>query len=317
MHDIQQFLADLDWVVHSPSLVDLPGYGADTPLIDISTVDPQRLAEAVKQQKSRFLGPYFETLWRFSIEHSQSHSLLAHGLQVTDEKRTLGEFDFLLQDKASQAIIHQEIAVKYYLGVGLPAPADTDQKLNAADCAWFGPNSIDRLDLKLHKLVQQQILLSDRRESQETLKRLDINTPPAKQILMKGYLFQPLNDDLPAPAFCHPEAAFGRWLPLESIHQLEPISDRWAILPKLRWLSRARSSVDHTMDFSVLRKHLLEANGRPMLIAAMKPESKEELTEISRFFVVSDHWQDKAVESLEMSPLTSFSRYNPLPPQSI
>ncbi len=307
MNDTQQMQADLDWVVNSPPLIDLPQFNADIPDLDVSSVNPQQLAEAVSCQKSRFLGPYFETLWRFVIEHSQSHRLIAHGLQVIKERRTLGEFDFLVQHRTSQQIIHQEIAVKYYLGVGLTAgAAESHHQQDQVDSAWFGPNSIDRLDLKLHKLIEQQIHLADRPESIEVLKNLSIATLPAKQILMKGYLFQPLDGDLATPAFSHPNATLGRWLPVESINRLQDFSDHWAILPKLQWLSRARRKTDETLNFQTLLKHVAQTDGRPILIAAMTPAAGNKMRETQRYFVVSNQWKSNALESLNINPLTPY-----------
>ncbi|WP_020406625.1 DUF1853 family protein [Hahella ganghwensis] len=318
MDDTRQLQADLEWVINSSSLIEIPQYNADTPVLPPPSIPSEKLQEAVKQ-KSRFLGPYFETLWKFLIEHSQSHDLIAHGLQVMKNRQTLGEFDFLLREQAGTQVIHQEVAVKYYLGVRLPKPTGTSATAEAtegsigsmkASSAWFGPNSIDRLDLKLHKLLEQQIHLSDHPESIEALAHLGILTPPSKQILMKGYLFQPLNQSLTYPPHAHPKAAFGEWLPVCDLNKIRTTSDQWVALPKLKWLSRAHCDNRDVLSFEELQTQVHEADGRPILIAAMKESGKNILEEKQRYFIVSDQWEGKAIESLQKTPLTAYASHS-------
>ena len=57
--------------------------------------------------------------------------LLKHGLVVQDNKQTVGEIDYLIE--LPDSILHLEVAIKFYAGVGKPADlVDTT--------FWIGPS---------------------------------------------------------------------------------------------------------------------------------------------------------------------------------
>ncbi len=316
INNAQQALNDLHWVLTSPLLAIHSDYSPDIPQVDLTSVTPGNLLAALASQKSHFLGPYFESLWKYAIEQSRNLELIYHGLQVRRNNRTLGEFDFILRNKRNNRLVHQEIAVKYYLGVPLPSTQYPDQS------AWFGPNSIDRLDLKLAKLLDQQVHLSDHPESQAHLTDLNLGQP-VKQMLLKGYLFQPMGESLLLPPYGNPDATPGEWLSFDQLEELGKLCNQWQILPKLHWLSPAQCPESKVLSFREMATELQQHQGRPQLIAAMKPvagDSGNQVTELSaknsgelsykeshRYFVVSEHWRSHALASLETNLLSSYA----------
>jgi len=294
----------------SPLLATHKDYLPETPQIDLNSVTEQMLLTALSLQKSHFLGPYFESLWRFLIEQAPSHELLHHGLQINRNGQTLGEFDFILRNSKTNRLIHQEIAVKFYLGVRAPSP------LRPSQTAWFGPNSIDRLDLKLAKMLDHQIQLADYPESRTQLATLGF-WPPTKQMAMKGYLFRPLGDVLNLPAYSHSDVATGEWLTIDRIEELRDLTERWVILPKLHWLSQASCSSDDILSFRAMTSKVRQNAERPHLIAALNSAGDsfinqrhyraKNYVEMHRYFVVSSHWQARALASLTDNPLTQYA----------
>lgn len=131
-----------------------------------------RALDALQLEKSnRRLGLYFERLMRFWFTHSPQFEIIAKGLAVRQTHKisqrsahphktktqhhkttTLGECDYLIFDKTTQALQHWEVAVKFYLGLSLPTAPES--------VTWLGPNLKDRLDLKLYHTLNHQLPLS-------------------------------------------------------------------------------------------------------------------------------------------------------------
>ncbi|AZZ91490.1 DUF1853 family protein [Hahella sp. KA22] len=299
----QQLLRDLQWTCNSPVLAAIPGMeptqfdrqapialnGADRTL----TMDLLNMEKALK---SRFLGPYFESLWRFGVERLSAWRVIAHGLQVKDRKKTYGEFDFILQNPEGN-YVHQEVAIKYYLGLSTPSA-------KGGDAHWFGPNYLDRLDLKLDKLLSSQILLSETPEARQELAHLGINEI-GRQIVMKGYLFYPLIDpDSVTPStLAAPDHLRGGWLPVSALPQLEETATNWILTPKSHWLSPLAIHPDDqtpAMSWEQLYRELnsTEGNNRPQMLIALAESPAGGWLETARYFVVSDNWAESARTTL-------------------
>src|SRR5690554_1995355 len=112
---------------------------------------PESMPSLLQQATQRRLGLYFEQLYACLLQDLLGWELLARNLQIRDERRTLGELDFLLRNPLTGEVEHHEIAVKFYLG-------HTDAVSRRV--RWYGPNSRDRLDLKTDRLLQHQTRLT-------------------------------------------------------------------------------------------------------------------------------------------------------------
>jgi hypothetical protein len=318
-----QWLADLAWASQSPLMTSLNRYDPTQPQLDIDkSAAPDRqpggLDVAPAQLTSRFLGPYFELLWRRLIELSSNLQLIAHNVQIHEAGKTLGEFDFFLKHnkpscshdthtfsgpQPQSATIHQEVAVKFYLG--LPVAQD-----NAPPSVWFGPNQLDRLDLKLNNMLTRQIKLSQQAGVRAKLAELlsvsitaDSSIKP--EIIIKGYLFHPYGCPLPLPEYANPQALSGQWLAFSKLSKLTKHYPWWAILPKLEWLAPTGRHHLQLLSASQLTAALTDsmAINKPQLIAAMAGNDVNHKSEIARFFIVSDHWQKTARQILAANPI--------------
>lgn len=112
------------------------------------------------------------------LEHFQSHpnyQLIAEEVQLNHDGRTLGAIDFIVelfhQHTLKNTFEHWEVAIKFYL---------------LFDGLWFGPNSKDRLDLKLSHMLQHQLPMSQHPNFKQQFPSL-ANIKP--KLFMQGRLY--------------------------------------------------------------------------------------------------------------------------------
>ena len=245
--------------------------------------NPQRLRAAVDGQKDRRLGNYFETLWRFWLANNERYRLLHANLPVRTKDRTLGEFDLLVEDRATGKTLHWELAVKFYLGVG-----DTARPEN-----WWGPAQRDRLDLKLGRMVNHQSRLSQQPEAATLLKQLGLQIDET-WVILKGRLFYRAGIPTIHPPDAYPRHLRGFWVPASGFAGFD--AALWLPLDRHQWLA-PQVDIGRTL---CLRGSDLAARwqrkplSRPVCIVRV-----ENATEIERGFVVPDDWaSDECLEPI-------------------
>lgn len=192
--------------------------------------DPRPLQQALTLRQGR-LGSYFEGLldaW-LAWPGNPLCRRLHHGLAVRRDKLTLGEFDFLVEDRESGDVQHWEVAVKFYLGI---APG-------SAPANWVGPGQKDRLDLKLDRLRRHQLPLADLPEAQALLQSLGLPRPRPVG-LVRGRFFYPADACLAdwTPRGAAPGHLKGWWMPAAAFLSRFPDAGiRWMRLPREHWLA--------------------------------------------------------------------------------
>jgi uncharacterized protein len=252
--------------------------------------EPTTLLQHLSVSHTHRLGVYFEQLWHFFLQQDPDTELIAHNLAVRESGRTLGEFDCIVYNKPLQCHVHLELAVKFFLGAQPPIQ-DTVITGNAQN--WLGPDRKDRLATKLDQLLQRQILLGEAPAAKQALDELGI-VDVARQIVLKGHLFQPVSDPLPLPPGYNTACPLSLWMTRGELDQHCAALDAsaFAILPKARWLSAAQYG---TQQDQLNRDQLtdavtqqLDADQYPLLIAALDSSGAES----SRFFVTAQDWAD-------------------------
>jgi hypothetical protein len=235
---------DLAWVLASPPLLQPRDSGlrwlntawgerafrASADWLAALDRHPAPLHEVLAKRPGR-LGTYFETLLLFwlSWPGNPLYRLVGHNIPVRTRTRTLGELDFLVEERQSGALQHWEVAVKFYLGVA-PGGAHHD---------WIGPGLRDRLDLKVERLLQHQLGLTSRPEALGLLRHMGLPLP-APVCLLKGRLFYPpaARPADWAPAGAAPGHQTGWWMPQAAfLEQHGNAALRWIRLPKEHWLT--------------------------------------------------------------------------------
>ncbi|MEP5567712.1 MAG: DUF1853 family protein [Halioglobus sp.] len=244
-------------------------------------LDPKPLANHLAKSSTRRLGLYFETLWHFFLEQDSEIDLLAHNLAVRDSKRTLGEFDCIYFCHRRQRNVHLELAVKFYLS----APAATGSEQHN----WLGPNSKDRLDLKLQRMMSHQIRLAHTPEGSAALAELGVSDP-LLEIEIKGRLFNQWRAPAPPPPGYNLALNMPNWRRLNELSKLDEGNNaRYLPLERSQWLSPVAGCSDATLSKAELIRHGLVTLGndpRPIQIALVDINGNEQ----ERFFLVSDDW---------------------------
>lgn len=293
---------DLAWACFSPPLLHSAALSGDAP--DISGCrfeltdhrlawlqsldrDPEPLLAHLRTTGDSRLGLYFEHLWHFFLHHDPLVELVAHNLPVREGGKTLGEFDCIYFCHQRQRHVHLELAVKFYLGraqnAARPGPSKWDQ--------WWGPNTADRLDLKVAQLVERQIRLAEQPPARQLLRELGVSDPH-REVAIKGYLFRPLAQSMAAPAGFNNRNQLHSWLRVDQLayYLADLHSASYCLLPRLHWLSNARLEPgDRGLCSADLRAYVathFESHGRPLLVAGMDDEGVES----ARFFITTNHW---------------------------
>ena len=311
---------DLAWVINSPSLIkQQAGWPSiaepENTLRDkwvaqwLLSLDaePSALLSHLTQEKSHFIGAYFESLWAFYLLSNPSYELIAKNLQANSKTRTEGEFDFIVFDIDSGHYIHQEVAIKFYLGFS----KQNHHNFSDGQNIWLGPQCKDRLDLKMDKMLNSQIKLSNKDSGKKALKSINIDPDTNNiktQLIMKGYLFYPPNPSVVAPDICNQNHLRGLWFTLDEFTTYieESDFDAWALLTKPEWVSPyyAGSSTtnmkpainNHDNRFTeksgVIRaaKKKITTESRPWMIACLVNQENDCYLEYQRLFVVPDGW---------------------------
>lgn len=268
--------------------------------------NPTLLLNHLARLKSTRLGLYFEALWQFFIQQDEQLELIAHNLRVYREKVTLGEFDILYRDLATDEIFHLELAIKYYLNCSTTV-LNRDQHFSTAYKYWVGPNTIDRLDKKLAHLLNHQIELSELQESTGVLEKCGIKNTEGKSInkviALKGMLFYPhsVAADRRFEANVANERLsnnhlHGEWIHLEEFIERCDAYTYWCHLQKPRWISPPTyNCVEDLISAENLAEYMgdyFSRTTRPAMICAMREDSGS-MQEVRRYFVTANSWPSK------------------------
>jgi len=250
-----QAFRDLQWVVESSPLLRESVHAAT-----LQDVDLTRLVEWLRDRQTRQVGRYFEALVEFWLTEMRQVEMVERGLQVQEEKRTLGELDFVFRD-AGGILTHWETAVKFYLH---------------HEGNFIGPNAADTLDRKVTRLVGHQLPLG-KKFLPEVRK---------SEGFVKGRLYYHPNDPTPKhlSEYVHPDHLRGTWILASELDWLDS-QKHYHILEKPHWFTvpvvqTARRGCEVR---EYLAKHFVSSY-QPIHLM----DSKEEA-----IFVVSDKWPDQ------------------------
>jgi hypothetical protein len=97
------------------------------------------------------LGHLAEKIVSELIKSSTNYKVLYENIQIIENKKTIGEIDFIIEEIVTSQVIHLELAYKFYLF----DPNISSQPINN----WIGPNRNDSLREKLDKLKHKQLPL--------------------------------------------------------------------------------------------------------------------------------------------------------------
>jgi hypothetical protein len=127
------------------------------------------------------LGHLVEKIVSELIKSSTNYKVLYENIQVIEDKKTIGEIDFIIEDEKTKQLIHMELAYKFYLF----DPNISTEPLNN----WIGPNRNDSLKEKLEKLKTKQFPLLHHKLTKSQFNTIEIdNVSQALCLLVSLYI---------------------------------------------------------------------------------------------------------------------------------
>lgn len=296
----QPVVRDLAWVLASPPLLAMraPGmrwlnaawceraFRESRDWLAALDRNPEPLLTALAQRKDPRLGSYFEALLAFWLlwEDNPLYRLVGRNLAVRSKNLTLGELDFLVEERQSGELQHWEVAVKFYLGV---APGGELSH-------WVGPGLKDRLDMKVKRLLEHQLELSRTDEGRGLIHHLGLHTPQPV-CLLKGRLFYP--PDTGVEWQPHSAAAghlTGWWMPqADFLTHYGHAGLHWIRLPKEHWLTEVAPPVrigDAQTVEQLVETLVQTADNRAAAVIGLALDTDGHYRETTRGFVTPTDW---------------------------
>ena len=194
------------------------------------------------------LGQLVERLVGKLLRASSNFDVLHENVQVLDDRRTIGEIDFLLEEKTTHEIIHLELAYKFYLF----DLSISKEPINN----WIGPNRNDSLIEKLEKLKTKQFPLVHDERTQAQLPHLNLTNVRQELCLMVS-LFVPFqyHGDL-EPQYQH--AIKGYYLNWGTFKSLNHSGISYSIPNKKEW-GIAPSENENWLQFEEVQERILRS----------------------------------------------------------
>ena len=214
------------------------------------------------------LGKYVERFVSHQLVNTEGISLIAENIQISKDKITLGELDFLINKNGKP--IHLEVIYKFYL---------CDPSLKGLDC-WIGPNKKDSLVEKLNKLREKQLPLLYSKECEKYLKSISLQSADiSQQVYFKAQLFVPLNTKI-NHGEVNPTCIVGYYIYRNELSLFK--ESKFYIPNKKDWLILPHTNVDwlNYDDFVIESKEYLDREFSPMCWI------KSKNGELKKFFLV-------------------------------
>ena len=285
---------DLIWAVKSPPLIVMPEksclwydnnfyldlYHSSEEWFSALSNNPEKVQSLVDAQKDKRLGKLFETLWAAYLDDSDRFEIIEQNLQIIDGDKTLGELDLIVIDQQTKKMLHWELAVKFYLGVG-----DTRQWKN-----WFGPAKKDRLDLKMNHLINHQTTLCQHEVTKKVLRSKNIKIDQSA-VIMKGCLFYPdKSKKNEPPEYASVDHCRSRWVRLSDCEGSLSKEAVYCPLIGEGWMAGLTSK--HYKETFSLAEMIERMNKRlyrlPLLISVVIQGVERE-----KLFIVQDDWHNQ------------------------
>jgi len=276
----QRAAADLQWLKDQVPLYRL---GAAQPDIQRHLTRPAQLSDALHAALSQDplprLGRYCELLFHWGLTANPQVAAVENGIIIRADGRTLGEFDFLIRPQSQTTYHHLELCVKFYLANGPLAQPPS----------WLGINPSDRLDIKLARLRDHQLRLSEMAPAAAWLAAQQISVSSVSG-LMLGMLFFPRTADwqtAPGPLGASAGLARGWWCRGGEIAQRATEREQFIELDRLHWLAPLPvSDPARLVDSRVIAARAAQ---RARMVSR-RGGAHEQYRELDRGLVVPDHW---------------------------
>lgn len=202
------------------------------------------------------LGHQVEHIYLEILKASKSYKVLAHSVQLIDNKQTLGELDYIIKSLKSNEIIHIELAYKFYL---------LDSNLDSPIEGLVGPNRNDAFTYKLNKTRNKQMPLLYSEASKRILK-IDVENIIQK-VAFYAQIFIPYENKKLRIGILNADCIVGYWMPMDFFQSYEFVEKQYYFPQKSEWIHLPHNDVkwqsfSDTLD-TLKQRHALKRS--PMI----------------------------------------------------
>ncbi len=293
--------SEIEWILSCPSLLRWDLAGAGMPVLHPGwqsflwkRLSRERLLVRhflvafeelyPKREDSRRLGRWYETLMALCFGSLYGEGMF-HGVQIQNQRQTIGELDFLLKTPEGHWL-HIEVGLKFYIyGAG------AGERARLSD--YRGARGIDRLDTKFDMLARRQLTLPQKSPAIRSLANLGVDAGVlASFAWLQGCLFYPVCG-VPEflPALMEPGHLQGKWLRLK--HLLNLLNDRdqnqlWVVSGRRDWmvLEHPLENTVQTEELPVRLREGLDLTGGVVLLRSCRNLRDGWVREDERFLIV-------------------------------
>ncbi|MBZ2188208.1 DUF1853 family protein [Alcanivorax sp. JB21] len=215
------------------------------------------------------LGRLFENLVADAVAASPALTLVTRNLVIHDGQRTLGELDMLVHDSQRDVLMHWEVTLKFYFGMG---PDN-----------WPGPDPRDTLAKKHARTLHHQLPLLHHPATRALLAAQGWAVTEQRlfsrgmlcytESYAESYAESCADNTFPSapPAQAAPGHLRGRWWALDHL----PPAGQFLPLPKSAWLNAAQLSdnSDNWLARPAIIDYVLQQNRPVMVLWRPQPEA--------------------------------------------
>lgn len=217
------------------------------PKLDLKTFQPKVTLGNFR------LGHQLEYVFKQLIEHSETHEVVLHNLPIRQEKRTLGEIDFIIKDKIRDKHIHVELTYKFYIID--PDVINTGIIDRDPIHSLIGPNRRDSFNLKMEKTKNKQFPLLHSEEAAQALYNIDIDHSEVEhQCCFKAQLFQPYGSHSVNIGSLNKGCLTGYWLRLNDFNKPDFAGNQYYIPSKSEWPVKPHYQVSWKSHDEILKE---------------------------------------------------------------
>ena len=174
------------------------------------------------------LGHQVEYIFYQLIEHSQKFNIILFNQQIKASTRTIGEIDFILENKTNQELIHVELTYKFYL---------INPKFSDPVHQLIGPNQKDSFYAKLQKIKNKQFKLLQTKEAIKLLKESAIYANEiTSKVCFKAQLFVPYTQKELIIFPFNKRSIQGFWLRIAILNSIEFKTNKFYLPTKQEWI---------------------------------------------------------------------------------
>lgn len=203
-------------------------YGMTQFVLPVETLN---LSNLPKIPSNRRLGHQAEFVFLHLLHASAEFDVLAHSIQLIEDKRTLGELDFIIQNVKTEEVLHVELTYKFYI---------LDRSISAPIDQLIGPNRKDTFVKKLRKTRDQQIPLLYSQSGRDIVRGLGLEIEAIKQyVAFYAHVFVPYMDRIFKVDNLNEKCVIGYWVTQQEFQIEEfksctyyyPIKSEWMHIP--------------------------------------------------------------------------------------